>query len=508
MKLIDYFISPTTDIDALKSELGRSFTALKEATEKMTADIYDTFDWRLHQNGWQLFRQNNHFQIIHSSTGRLISEIEVDSKSANRFSWEFPASDFADQLAPVLEMRALIPMATIKKKINQLAVCNADEKIVARLEFESLTIKNKPQSVTHCRLLPVKGYGKESRRIMDIIEDLKLIPTTVSAVVDLFQQNGIEPGAYSSKINVTLKPEIPAVEALRLILNNLTTVMHQNLEGVREDIDSEFLHDLRVAVRRARSLLGQMKGVYAAEITAALQAHLKTLGVITGEVRDLDVYLLKKSAYVNQVPEALKPGIVQLFRALQRKRRTARDRMVKAMAGAEFKSALAALEDFIQSDPMTHAESPAGIAPIGDLAKAAITRRYRQVMKKGGRISATTPDEQLHKLRIDCKKLRYLLEFFSSLFPDDQMKLLIKQLKQLQDNLGDFNDLSVQQDFLAGYLDSIKPQAPQALILAAATGGLITRLAMDQGRIRAEFLSVFEAFSSRENKLRFKALFA
>ena len=208
----------------------------------------------------------------------------------------------------------------------------------------------------------------------------------------------------------------------------------------------------------ARSLLGQMKGVYTAEITAVLQAHLKTMGAITGEVRDLDVYLLKKETYANQVPEVLRPGILQLFRALQRKRRTARDRMLKAMGGAEFNSALAALDDFIQSDPMTHADSPAGIAPIGEVASAAITKRYRQAIKKGNRISATTPDESLHELRIDCKKLRYLLEFFSSLFPDDQMKMLIKQLKQLQDNLGDFNDLSVQQDFLTGYLETIKLQ--------------------------------------------------
>ena len=155
MKLIEYFISPTTDIDTLKSELDRSFTALKEATEKMTADLYDTFDWRLHHHGWQLFRQDTHFQIIHSSTGRLISEIDVDNTDAKRFSWEFPASEFTDHLAPVLAMRALIPMATIKKKVDQLAACNADDKIVARLEFECLSIDGDAHSITHCRLLPV-----------------------------------------------------------------------------------------------------------------------------------------------------------------------------------------------------------------------------------------------------------------------------------------------------------------------------------------------------------------
>jgi CHAD domain-containing protein len=81
-----------------------------------------------------------------------------------------------------------------------------------------------------------------------------------------------------------------------------------------------------------------------------------------------------------------------------------------------------------------------------------IYKRYRRIVKKGSKISETTPDEKLHELRIDCKKLRYLLEFFTSLFPENEMKKLVKQLKQLQENLGDFNDLSVQQEFLVNHL--------------------------------------------------------
>jgi len=113
----------------------------------------------------------------------------------------------------------------------------------------------------------------------------------------------------------------------------------------------------------------------------------------------------------------------------------------------------------------------------------------------------------LHRLRIDCKKLRYLLEFFSSLFPENQMQKLIKQLKQLQENLGDFNDLSVQQTFLIDYLQMIKPKSAQAVMSAAATGGLITRLALSHQQVRSQFLSVFEQFDSPANRRRFETLF-
>ena len=72
----------------------------------------------------------------------------------------------------------------------------------------------------------------------------------------------------------------------------------------------------------------------------------------------------------------------------------------------------------------------------------------------GTSITPSSPDVLLHKLRIECKKLRYLLEFFSSLFAQKEINYLIKQLKILQDNLGDLNDLSVQQDTLRKYVET------------------------------------------------------
>jgi CHAD domain-containing protein len=291
-------------------------------------------------------------------------------------------------------------------------------------------------------------------------------------------------------------------------MEQLVAVMHQNLPGVRKDIDSEFLHDFRVSVRRARSLLGQTKGVLDQATTADLTTRLKDMGAITGNLRDLDVYLLKKAEYTAMVADVLKPGVAQLFSALTRKRRYAKDRMIKRMAADAFAADMQVLDAFVRSDPLAESEAPAGHRPIGAMARTVIHKRYRRIVKKGRKITAATPDEELHRLRIDCKKLRYLLEFFTSLFPRNQMKILIKQLKQLQENLGDFNDLSVQQEFLIEYLQGLTPRSSQGMVLAAAIGGLITRLGIEHQRVRSQFLSVFARFDDAENRKRFKTLFA
>jgi CHAD domain-containing protein len=251
-----------------------------------------------------------------------------------------------------------------------------------------------------------------------------------------------------------------------------------------------------------------MKGVLAPQTTLDLQRQLKSMGAITGNVRDLDVYLLKKNSYTRLVPDYLKPGVLQLFRTLLRKRRYAKDRMLRAMTGHDFSTAMETLDAFVASDPVLDDSAPNGGRPVGEMARSVIYKRYRRVVKKGRRIGAHTPDEELHALRIDCKKLRYLLEFFTSLFPENQMKVLIKQLKQLQENLGDFNDLSVQQDYLIQHLNTIKPQTAQVVRLSAGVGGLITRLFAAHRTVRSQFMDVFDRFNAPDNRKRFKRLFA
>jgi CHAD domain-containing protein len=507
MKARYYVIGDIADIDLLKSQLSQSFITIYETKANTTFEALDSFDWWLYHKGWQLFRQGRRYDLIEQETERVFSSIIANNDRFVQFCWEFPDSEFSRFLEPILEMRALLPTARIAKESTQISLCNADEKIVARLQIDVFVANKIKNTVVRCRPVAVWGYQKEIRVVEAAIEALALPPAKVSPVLTIIKNSGSNPGGNSSKIHISLKPDMPAAEAVRQIMENLVQVMHLNLPGIHQDIDSEFLHDFRVSVRRSRSLLGQLKGVLDADTTVILQEQLKAMGALTGDVRDLDVYLLQKEAYIELVPDVLTPGILELFRTLQRKRRYALDRMIKAMNGDAFTSAMNVLDQFVQSDPLAASESLSGKRPILYVAKAVIYKRYRRIAKKGRRINGSTPDEKLHELRIDCKKLRYLLEFFSSLFPKKQMKKLIKQLKQLQDNLGEFNDLSIQQDFLIGYLNSIKPQTAHAVKLSAAIGGLIVRLATAHQKVRNQFLSAFEIFNTPENHKRFKALF-
>ncbi len=114
-------------------------------------------------------------------------------------------------------------------------------------------------------------------------------------------------------------------------------------------------------------------------------------------------------------------------------------------------------------------------------------------MLRDGR--AITSAQALHRLRIQCKKLRYLLEFMAGLVPDDPWPW--SHLKGLQDNLGEFNDLSVQRADTCAALDPDPPQQGPAG-RGAALGGLLAALAARHGQVRAEFAAAFAAFDRRE----------
>jgi CHAD domain-containing protein len=502
-----YDIVDISDIDMLKTQLKQIFVVIDETEASTAFQVLDTFDWRLFLKGWQLIKVGRHLEITESGTEMMIGNSAVQNDKPKKFWWDFHDSAFSNLLQPVLKMRALLPIAEIVKKTIQLNLCNKDEKIVVRLHIESFSNANGENALFRCRTIPVRGYQKEYKQVRSSIEALAFPVAKTSPVFRLIERSGVKPGGYSSKINLSLAPALPAAEAVRRIMQTLVEVIHLNLPGVREDIDSEFLHDFRVSVRRSRSLLSQLKGVLDADTTALLQTHLKSMGAMTGDVRDLDVYLLKESDYISRIPEVLRPGLVPFFQTLKRRRRYAKDRMIKAMDGEEFAFAMKSLDDFIQSDPMKTADAPNSTKPILEIAKSVIYKRYRRIVKKGRKIKQTTPDEKLHALRIDCKKLRYLLEFFTSLFPENEMKKLVKQLKELQENLGDFNDLSVQQKFLANHLGQLTQQTKQVVILSAAIGGLIARLDTAHKNVRSQFLTVFESFNSPDTQKRFRTLF-
>ena len=136
------------------------------------------------------------------------------------------------------------------------------------------------------------------------------------------------------------------------------------------------------------------------------------------------------------------------------------------------------------------------------LADELIWKMYQLALEEGNAITDETEAEALHELRKTCKKLRYLMEFFQSLYPVKNIRELIQAMKGLQDNLGVFNDLHVH----AGILKKFNKQSHDSRA-SKACKQLITALKHKQAKTRHRFSERYAAFSSIENQNEFRELF-
>jgi CHAD domain-containing protein len=236
-------------------------------------------------------------------------------------------------------------------------------------------------------------------------------------------------------------------------------------------------------------------------------------------MRDLDVYLLDLPALERRLPEGLRTDLQPLQRLLGEQYQAVHAELVRALESERFTSLLRAWRGFLEADAHeptpAHAATSNGSDPLPKRAEQPIKRvadrRIRTMLKRvrdeGRAITDASPPEELHELRKSCKKLRYLMEFFQSLYDKQRIREQIKQTKLLLDNLGRFQDTAVQAEHLRETAEAAgcgEAGLPPATLLAM--GVLIGQLLDEQARARAAFSEVFARFDSPDNAARFAAL--
>jgi CHAD domain-containing protein len=472
--------------------------------------FHDTFDWRVYRNGGTVEQADGHWSW-RGNDGRARSGRRPGEPPA--FADDLESADLRDALAAVLSVRRLLPRVTVDKTTTVLRILDDEEKTVVRVAIETGTAilpqgrAPKPMA-GRVRVLPVRGYVAEFEGARTFLEKrLGCKPDTRTDLEVAMAAVGKKPGDYSSKFKLSLKGDLEAAEAARRIHRKLLKTMIANERGTRQDIDSEFLHDFRVSIRRTRSALTQFKGVFATADLERFKTEFAWLGRVTGPVRDLDVWLIKLDGYGEALPEAIRPNLEPLKAFLRREQKTEQGKMVGALDSARYERLVQDWRHFLAHGTPKSDPPPNALRPVASVARERIRKVWRRVMKRGGKIGPGSPNEKLHELRIECKKLRYLLEFFRTLFGRDEVGALVTELKRLQDNLGDFNDYEVQQDTLRKFADRMSKDgtAPAGTLLAM--GRLLLRLEEGQSEERERFEECFTRFALRETRERFERLF-
>ncbi|MEZ4767172.1 MAG: CHAD domain-containing protein [Caldilineales bacterium] len=473
------------DQTALAGVLDGAFAVVEDEAAAADTVYLDTFDWRLFSRSSALLLSGNVLTLTPLDGDGESIETAVEGQPV--FAWDLPAGRLRRQVESALEMRALLARAQVRTLTTVYRVLNEDEKTVSRLAVDALhlTAAAHDEVQTFLRLMPVRGYDRELAVVAEHLADggaTELAPGELYRAVMLAA--GEQPGGYQPKPVVPLDPTVRADEAMKALLRAELEVIQINEPYIPQDIDTEFLHDYRVALRRARSALAEVKGVFRADITRKLRADLQFANRFSNDLRDLDVYLLSEERYRALLPGQLRAGITPLFDHLRARRAAALTALVEALESPAYRRAIAGFAAFLEKPVPRNTSAPNGAKPVLQVANQRITKQYRQVLRDGAAITAESPDEMLHALRIECKKLRYLMELFSGLYAPREINRLIRQLRTLQGNLGDFNDLSVQEAYLMRTADEMAARRLPSPDTLMAIGALVAALDAERAVVR------------------------
>ena len=246
-------------------------------------------------------------------------------------------------------------------------------------------------------------------------------------------------------------PRDTVVEAARKTLRFHFNRMLRHEAGSIEGTDIRELHDMRVAVRRMRAAVQLFRPYLPKQHAAYLRKDLRRLGRALGPARDYDVMLANLDSYRAATPAQPHDALEPLARRWQEKRERARSALREYLASTRYCALKQRIETFLgpagppaagAGATLSNLREPLVIAEV----PALLSSRYEKIVSYGPSLDGTSI-ERLHALRIDCKRLRYALEFLREALCV-QAADAIKDLKQAQDHLGDMNDAYVASKVL------------------------------------------------------------
>jgi len=496
-----YLLPDGLGVKGASELLAAHFDVESERPRATDRRFYDTFDGRLHSAELVLTHEGGRL-VLSDAAGYQRASADRPVPPRTLFASELPHGPLRELLEPIVKVRALTPIARVRSRLRLLRVLDDQAKTVVRLAVEEPSLAGAgqhPRLGPRARVIPVRGYDKALTQVRLRLErELGLTEAGTSLQDEAVAAGGGVPGGISSKLDVRgLRPSERADRGTATALAGPLAAITANLPGTLADVDSEFLHDLRVAVRRMRSLQRQLGPVFPPEPLAHFRGEFKWLQQVTGTVRDLDVHLIEIAAY----REALSvDDLDPLSAVLAARRRTEFRRMARALRSKRTSELLVGWEGLVEDLPTAPEENrPDAAAQIADVAGARIRSVYRRMVKMGRRIDGESPPEALHDLRKKGKELRYLLEFFAGIYPSEVVKPTVRRLKVLQDALGRYQDREVQ----AGMLRSVRHEVGALDGGAAALmamGLLVDGLEHEQAVARDEFAGRFAPFATKKQR--------
>jgi inorganic triphosphatase YgiF len=388
--------------------------------------------------------------------GKLVGSV-LDGAKARTLRPVF-TTDFERRTLPVRlgdsEIEVALDVGVLRAGRRRAPICEAELELIsgnpARLYELALAMQaNLPLRIER-RTKAARGYGLRNRR-KPAVEKWDAVPLSRAHTVR---------------------------EAFPLLARSCIAHVLANVPVVLETRNPAGVHQVRVGLRRLRTLLRVFRPFLSPQVSAHLNAERRWLQRHLGPAREWDVF----------IAETLDPALAEI---VDRTEARAVRRLALSLRNAAYAEARATLRDarltdfvlrfeaWLDSGEWTNAAAETLDQPVIDLADRALAKCYARteaLAEHGGTLS----DEEVHALRIRIKTLRYTADFFASLYDRNDADRLLSAARTIQDILGRFNDAVVGQTQLARLESRAHGRRGSAAVIRHVRGRLVEATACDR----------------------------
>ncbi len=441
-----------------RSALLRSLARERAVTRHLTTVYFDTPDRALQQRGIALrIRKigDRRVQTVKIPLGEVGAvhahrELETDVESDTPQLQQVADDELRDFLTRPEIADALQPVFSSEFERTAVPVKLFDSEIEVALDHGEIGAGGRSAALSEAEL--ELKTGRRERLYELAIALNEAIPVSLEAETKAARgyrlAAGEGPGSFRAG-PVGLTDDMTARAAFAAIAKSALEQLRLNEACALIGEDIEGVHQQRVAIRRLRSLISAFKATMTGDTRGYLIHELKWLQGVLGPARDWDVFIHETLAQMRQrLPD--EAALLDLLAESKRQREAAYQALRHAINGPRYTEFLLRMElwltkgiwetaDTASSDPLDR--------PIADFAADALDRRQKKLLKLGGK-KAKLEEAEFHDLRLEFKKMRYLSEFFSSLFAKKAVRRYLKSMAAAQDRLGSLNDALVSRSLL------------------------------------------------------------
>lgn len=341
--------------------------------------------------------------------------------------------DLRDVVLAIIRDRPLAPVARIATDRHVVSLCGADGTVLAEFCDDQVTAS----------VIGVPDGGEQRWREweLELVDTSPAAdPTLLDRLSGRLRDAGATPAGHGSKLARTLGSTPPPGTAIRRDpVHAAVAAQVGELLGwdraVRDDAD-DAVHQMRVTIRRIRSLLQASAGTFGLGDDWLLN-ELRRLAGLLGVARDAEVLAQRYRAALDGLPPELVRGPVpgRLVGGAVQRYRAGRDRALAAMRAPRYFRLLDGLDALVD-------EPTATVTAVGTpVSIDAAHRRVRKAARAARAASAAGRDEALHRIRKAAKRLRYLAAATNA-------PRVAEQAKVIQTLLGDHQDSVVSRAHL------------------------------------------------------------